>query len=98
MLSLDLAQAVRKQFTNPHRRQRLIELLGSQFKRSYLAEEQDTPQILVTWWDVYLNRTIKWKILTFSYQAASEYDRRAEKKAGEWSQIMAANSNKRNRY
>jgi hypothetical protein len=47
MLSLDLAQAVRKQFSNPHRRQIIIELLGSQFKRSYLSEEPDTPQILV---------------------------------------------------
>jgi hypothetical protein len=47
MLSLDLAQAVRQQFTNPHRKQMIIELLGSQFKRSYLAEENDSPSILV---------------------------------------------------
>lgn len=47
MLSLDLAQAVRQQFSNPHRKQMIIELLGSQFKRSYLAEENDSPSILV---------------------------------------------------
>ena len=47
MLSLDLAQAVRQQFTNPHRKQMIIELLGSQFKRSYLADENDSPSILV---------------------------------------------------
>ena len=47
MLSLDLAQAVRQQFTNPHRKQMIIELLGTQFKRSYLAEENDSPGILV---------------------------------------------------
>ena len=48
MLSLDLAQAVRSQFNNPHRKQMIIELLGSQFKRSYLAEENDSPSILVS--------------------------------------------------
>ena len=47
MLSLDLAQAVRQQFSNPHRKQMIIELLGSQFKRSYLADENDSPSILV---------------------------------------------------
>ena len=47
MLSLDLAQAVRQQFNNPHRKQMIIELLGSQFKRSYLADDTDNPFILV---------------------------------------------------
>ena len=47
MLSLDLSQAVRQQFNNPHRKQMIIELLGTQFKRSYLADEVDNPHILV---------------------------------------------------
>lgn len=47
MLSLDLAQAVRAQFNNPHRKQMIIELLGSQFKRSYLADDDDNPHLLV---------------------------------------------------
>ncbi len=48
MLSLELAQVVRQQFNNPHRKQMIIEILGSQFKRSYLTDESDNPSILVS--------------------------------------------------
>jgi hypothetical protein len=47
MLSADLADNVKKQFRNPHRKQMLIELLGTQFKRSYLADEKENCHILV---------------------------------------------------
>lgn len=47
MLCFELAQVVRQQFNNPHRKQMIIELLGSQFKRSYLTDEVDNPAILV---------------------------------------------------
>ena len=47
MLCADLADAVRQQFRNPHRKQMLMDLLGPQFKRSYLADETETPSILV---------------------------------------------------
>ncbi len=47
MLSIELAKVVREQFNNPHRKQMIIEILGSQFKRSYLADEADNPSILV---------------------------------------------------
>lgn len=47
MLSIELAKVVREQFHNPHRKQMIIEILGSQFKRSYLADETDNPSILV---------------------------------------------------
>ncbi len=83
MLSLDLAQAVRKQFTNPHRRQIIIELLGSQFKRSYLSDEPDTPQILVFSRENFiLIEPLSWNF-KLKYQVASEYDRRAKEKTGE---------------
>ena len=39
MLSLDLAKVVRHQFANKQRKQMIIELLGDQFKRSYLSDE-----------------------------------------------------------
>jgi hypothetical protein len=48
MLCADLADAVKQQFRNPHRKQMLMDLLGSQFKRSYLADEEEAPQILVS--------------------------------------------------
>jgi hypothetical protein len=47
MLCADLADAVKQQFRNPHRKQMLMDLLGTQFKRSYLADEEEAPQILV---------------------------------------------------
>lgn len=47
MLCSELAKVVRQQFNNPHRKQMIIELLGSQFKRSYLTDEIDNPNILV---------------------------------------------------
>lgn len=47
MLCFELAQVVRQQFNNPHRKQMIIELLGTQFKRSYLTDEIDNPSILV---------------------------------------------------
>ncbi|CAF0718895.1 unnamed protein product [Brachionus calyciflorus] len=46
ILSPELAKSVREQFNNPQRKQMLIELLGTQFKRSYLTNEDDNPQIL----------------------------------------------------
>jgi len=46
ILNIELAQAVRKQFNNPHRKQMIIELLGSQFKRSYLTDDLDMPYII----------------------------------------------------
>ena len=46
ILNIELAQAVRKQFNNPHRKQMIIELLGSQFKRSYLTDDIDIPFII----------------------------------------------------
>ena len=48
ILSLNLAEAVKHQFNNPQRKQMIIELLGTQFKRSYLTDEVDNPQLLVT--------------------------------------------------
>lgn len=47
MLCADLAEVVKQQFKNPHRKQMLIELLGTQFKRSYLPDEEENPSILV---------------------------------------------------
>ena len=47
MLSPALVTEVKAQFNNPQRKQMIIELLGSQFKRSYLADETDNPQLLV---------------------------------------------------
>ena len=47
MLSADLAQVVRQQFGHPERKQMIIELVGAQFKRSYLTDVVDNPSILV---------------------------------------------------
>lgn len=47
MLFPELAKAVREQFNIPQRKQMLIELLGSQFKRSYLTDVPDEPHIIV---------------------------------------------------
>jgi hypothetical protein len=52
MLCADLADAVKQQFRNPQRKQMLIDLLGSQFKRAYLADEEEQPQILVIYFTV----------------------------------------------
>ncbi|RNA12572.1 hypothetical protein BpHYR1_009056 [Brachionus plicatilis] len=46
MISPELAIAVREQFKVPQRKQMLIELLGPQFKRSYLPDESDDALIL----------------------------------------------------
>ena len=67
ILSIDLAKAVRQQFNNPHRKQMIIELLGEQFKRSYLAEEVDNPHILVSNLCIYKRRNcLLIKLFVFS--------------------------------
>ena len=47
ILSPSLAEVAKEQFNNEHRKQMIIELVGSQFKRSYLTEERDNPWLLV---------------------------------------------------
>lgn len=47
MICPELTIAIREQFKVPERKQMLIELLGPQFKRSYLPDESDDPLILV---------------------------------------------------
>ncbi len=47
ILSPSLAQIAQEQFNNEHRKQMIIELVGTQFKRSYLTEENDNPWLLV---------------------------------------------------
>jgi hypothetical protein len=48
ILSPILADIVKKQFHNEHRKQMIIELVGAQFKRSYLTDEKDNPFLLIT--------------------------------------------------
>lgn len=47
ILSPLLAEIVKKQFHNEHRKQMIIELVGAQFKRSYLTDEKDNPFLLI---------------------------------------------------
>ena len=48
ILSPPLAESVRQQFHNEHRKQMIIELIGKQFRRSYLADVSDNPLMLVS--------------------------------------------------
>lgn len=41
-----LADKVREQFTNPERRQMILELLGPQFQQKYFRIEPDLPYLL----------------------------------------------------